>query len=233
MERSLQCIVPADYRLTTGNPVPEHATDTRQRLLDAAIEEFAAAGFDGATVRDICARAGASVNGVNYHFGDKQQLYVEAVRVAHQAIRSAMGPEDVDRIAEQFSGDPEQRLRAFVERMVSMAMVAGRRSEAYHQLMFREIAKPTIATEHVVREFVEPQFERLSKILAALLPDDADPVDIRLYALSVVGQCLHYKFAAPILPLLLSKGEQRQLTVERVADHICRVILASLPARSA
>lgn len=203
----------------------ESAPDTRQRLLEAAIEEFAMAGFDGATIRDICRRADASVNAVNYHFTDKQQLYIEAVKTAHRKIRNTPGIDVVDQIAEQFEGAPEQRLRAFVRGMVAMAMSAENRSDIYHQLLFREIGKPTVAMEHVVRDFVEPQFGQLMRILDALLPVDTSAIDRRLLALSVVGQCLHYKFAAPILPLLMNKKEQKQLTVERVANHIANVVM--------
>ena len=52
---------------------------TRERIADAAGEIFAERGFDGTTVRDICQRAGANIAAVNYYFGDKQRLYLEAL----------------------------------------------------------------------------------------------------------------------------------------------------------
>ncbi len=208
--------------------MPEETADTRNRLLRAAIEEFAREGFDNATVRDICGRAEANVNAVNYHFGDKQQLYVEAVKAAHRSISRGIGPEQIDQIAEQFDGDPQQRLRAFVGQMAAMAMALENRTDANHRLMFREIGQPTVATEHIVREFIEPKFSQLMRILESLLPGSGRQFERRLLALSVVGQCLHYKFAAPIIPLLLTKPEQKRLTVDRVADHITTVTLAAI-----
>jgi AcrR family transcriptional regulator len=50
---------------------------TRQAILDAAVTEFWSHGFRGASVRDICARAGASSNAITYHFGSKEKLYQE------------------------------------------------------------------------------------------------------------------------------------------------------------
>ena len=35
-------------------------------------------------MRTICDRAGANIAAVNYHFGDKEQLYVETVLDAHR-----------------------------------------------------------------------------------------------------------------------------------------------------
>ena len=56
--------------------------DPRRRLLETAGQIFAEKGFDGATVREICRRAGVNIAAVNYYFRDKEQLYIEAVKSA-------------------------------------------------------------------------------------------------------------------------------------------------------
>src|SRR5215475_2944813 len=58
--------------------------DTRDRIIEAAGQMFADRGFDTTTVRDICHAAGANIAAVNYYFGDKQRLYVEAVLRANR-----------------------------------------------------------------------------------------------------------------------------------------------------
>jgi AcrR family transcriptional regulator len=50
---------------------------TRQSILNAAITEFWEHGYRGASVRDICTRAGASSNAITYHFGSKEKVYQE------------------------------------------------------------------------------------------------------------------------------------------------------------
>ena len=49
--------------------------ETREALLAAAAEEFAEKGFDGASTRGICARAGANAALANRYFGTKEALY--------------------------------------------------------------------------------------------------------------------------------------------------------------
>ncbi len=55
------------------------ATATRTALLDAALAEFAAHGFEGASTRRIAAAAGTHQPQINYHFDSKDALWRAAV----------------------------------------------------------------------------------------------------------------------------------------------------------
>jgi len=76
-------------------PEPEQrqrdAERSRERILAAATEEFAAHGFAGARVAGIAARAGVNQQLISYYFGGKQGLY-DALReqwLAQQAVIAA------------------------------------------------------------------------------------------------------------------------------------------------
>lgn len=60
-------------------PRPEErkldADRSHQRLLDAALHEFAAKGYAGARVQDIADRAGLNKQLINYYFGGKEGLF--------------------------------------------------------------------------------------------------------------------------------------------------------------
>jgi AcrR family transcriptional regulator len=51
---------------------------TKDAILDAATQLFAAQGFDGASIRMITAAAGTNLGAITYHFGTKDALF-EAV----------------------------------------------------------------------------------------------------------------------------------------------------------
>jgi TetR/AcrR family transcriptional regulator len=75
---------------------PERA---RERLLDAAAEEFGAKGFAGARVRDIAARAGLNQQLISYYFGGKAGLYQALQRrwvaTSHDLGRPGLALEEV------------------------------------------------------------------------------------------------------------------------------------------
>ena len=63
---------------------------TREKILDAAVEQFGLRGFDGATVRVIADLASVATGTVHWHFGTKAGLYAEAVQVAADRFIAAM-----------------------------------------------------------------------------------------------------------------------------------------------
>ncbi|MCP4900261.1 MAG: TetR/AcrR family transcriptional regulator [bacterium] len=69
------------------NPV---GPSTRDRLLRAAIDLFAARGYHAASVRDLCDNARANPGAVSYHFGGKRYLYRAAIRHAIDRLASSL-----------------------------------------------------------------------------------------------------------------------------------------------
>lgn len=64
--------------------------DSRGRLLESALAIFADHGFDGATTRDIAARAGVNLGLLQYYFGGKEQLWRAAVDRAFEGLGTAL-----------------------------------------------------------------------------------------------------------------------------------------------
>jgi TetR/AcrR family transcriptional regulator len=60
-----------------------NATATRQRILEAAMREFAAKGLDAARIEDIAAMAGANRRMAYYYFGSKEGLYLAALEASY------------------------------------------------------------------------------------------------------------------------------------------------------
>ncbi|MFF4339354.1 TetR family transcriptional regulator [Kitasatospora sp. NPDC001540] len=63
----------------------ERARRTRERILDAAAEEFTLHGYANATVQGVAARTGMTKGALYGHFGTKQGLAEELLRQAREA----------------------------------------------------------------------------------------------------------------------------------------------------
>jgi AcrR family transcriptional regulator len=207
-----------------ADPTPELLA-TRQRLIDAAGEVFATGGFRNATVRDICTRAGANVAAVNYHFGGKEGLYLEVLRFAHTCAFTKYPPD----MGLKPGATPKQRLHAFVRSFLFRVLDEGR--PAWHgKLMAREIADPTGALEAIVKDGIRPHFATLRGVVAELLGPKlaADPEHVRFAAWSVVGQCLFYFYARPVIMQLHPAQTFTPADLEAIARHITNLSLAGL-----
>ena len=87
-----------------GRPRDGNPEETRQEILRAAGEAFAARGFVGATTRAVAARAGVNVATLHYHFGSKDGLYRAVLENASKGtlpvVSSGPGSETVTRLVE-------------------------------------------------------------------------------------------------------------------------------------
>jgi len=207
-------------------PADAEQAETRRQLLEAAGEVFAEAGFRNATVREICGRANANIAAVNYHFGDKERLYIEVLRYSSaRALEKYpplldMGPK----------APPEKKLRAFIHSFLLRIFDKGPTS--WHgRLMSREMIEPTAALDSVVEEKIRPMAGQLWKIVAELMNCPLGDERVRLCSFSVVSQCVFYHHCRPVMMRLFPENPALDAAgIEKLADHITTFSLAAMKA---
>lgn len=71
---------------------PKHSRSLRERILDAALERFATQGYAATSVRELVEAVGCTKPALYYHFGSKEDLFLELVRSRidglHELLRS-------------------------------------------------------------------------------------------------------------------------------------------------
>jgi AcrR family transcriptional regulator len=197
------------------------SVETRELILSAAGRIFAKNGFHATTVRQITREAGVNLAAVNYHFRDKQELYVSVLKRAHQAAANTE--------AADHAGTPRQQLRTFI-RMFLAYLLDPKRPQWQGSLIAREMAQPTPALDRLVAESIEPVKRRIAGIVRELLGPDVPETRVGLSCLSIIGQCLHYVHCREMISRLFSKGSGVPRDVETLTDHIYAFSLAGLNA---
>ena len=146
-------------------------------LLDAALHEFAAHGFEAASTRAIAERAGAHQPQINYHFSTKEQLWRASIDRLFELLRAAVDMTD--------GGDPAVKFAAGVRQFVGFSAA---RPEL-HRIMDLESTAPSARLDWLVEHHAGPMFEvvsaRWASVRAAGFGADLSAIDVWLLLVGV------------------------------------------------
>src|SRR5712691_2437386 len=111
---------------------------TRHSIIKAAVDLFAEKGFEGASVRDIVAKARVNQAAINYHFKGKDGLYLEVLKTAFEKLTDHAGfdPEKLKSLSR------EEALQSFVCQQLRPLLFRDEMSR-YIRMFAWESAHPT------------------------------------------------------------------------------------------
>lgn len=199
------------------------AKETKRRLMDAAGAVFAERGFERATIKQITTRAGVSMAAVNYHFSDKNELYYQVIRHAHEMTGGA-----VDLIKEfPPAMPPPQRLRVFIRALLG-DMLNPELPEWHGILLWREMQQPTAPTERLLSETFCACSDGMESLIAALVHRPIPRDQLRLIGESVIGQILFHVLHQEMQTLLYPDVPPAHARIDTLANHIADFSLAAV-----
>src|SRR6266849_6188278 len=113
---------------------PKAPEANRARIIKAAMDEFAARGFKGASMDAIAARTHTTRALINYYFGGKEQIYLAVLEHVYAEIRQVeslldlehLAPVDAVRRIVQFTFDYYLEHEGFVRLVVAENQAKGR-----------------------------------------------------------------------------------------------------------
>jgi TetR/AcrR family transcriptional regulator, regulator of cefoperazone and chloramphenicol sensitivity len=197
-------------------------TTTRDRILEAAGEQFAEWGFRGATVRMICERAGVNISAIKYHFGGKEELYSEVLRFWHEYAIKKYPP--LFGVGEH--SPSEEKLRAFIRSLLFRLLDKGKPAW-FGKLMAREMAEPTRAFDRMVQDVMRPLNKLLASIVQKMVRGSVSEREILRCCTSIIGQCVYY-YNSRYMSQLFRQDMSSPEEIERIADHIMHFSLKGL-----
>jgi AcrR family transcriptional regulator len=127
----------------------------REQLLEAALVEFGAKGFDAASTRSIAKRVDAHQPQINYHFESKQALWTAAVNHLFGLLGAALAdadpqngdPDDIDALADRFADG----IRRFVRFAAEHPQL--------NQIIVHEATASSDRLEWMTHEHVKPLYD--------------------------------------------------------------------------
>lgn len=207
--------------ITMTKPMP-----TKERIIDIAGDIFGREGFKAATIRKIAEASGANIAAVNYHFRDKDGLYRA---VLEDIFSKVFQKYPAVPLAGKDAG-PDERLYIFIHAMFCRFLgkegwggFSGR-----GKLIAREFLDPTPAFEDIVETYIRPQKNILAMILSDLSREKISPEKTFSCAVSIMGQCIYYAFAGPIVRRLSENFIPAEENIDYLSDHVFRFSLGGI-----
>jgi len=162
----------------------EEDQGTRGRLLEAAGQVFAEKGFDRATGKEICERAGTNTAAVNYYFGGIEGLYAAVVREAHDRFV----PFAAASAAVAGKADARAKLEAILE-LLLRTLTGPVGSSWALRVLVREIAAPSPALDVLREKEFLPKTRILRAIVSELTGLPEEHPAVARGCISVIGAC--------------------------------------------
>ena len=206
---------------------PKAPEANRARIVAAAIEEFAARGFKGASMDAIASRTHTTRALINYYFGSKEKLYIAVLEQAYSEIRDAEGRLDLDHL------EPVAAVRRIVEFTYTYYV----EHEGFVHLVVAEnqACGRHLKKSHAMRTLNRPIIDRLGDVIArgqkaGVFRRGVDAVEVlkAIAALGMFNVTNQYTFGAIFQREMGAKGD---LAARR--EMVSEVILSYLQRRGA
>src|SRR6476620_3195500 len=182
-------------------------SDIREALLESALIEFGAKGFDGASTRAIASRVQAHQPQINYHFESKTALWTAAVDYLFGLLREAI----YGVIPAQLAGvDVPELAAAFADGIRGFVRFAAEHPEL-HQIMVHEGTAPS---------------DRLTWLIATHIKTFFNDI---LYYVLIGAASLPYVNAAEVR-LLTGRNPDDPTWINAHADGLVSILLPGLAA---
>lgn len=175
--------------------------ETHARVLAAAEQAFAEAGYEGATVAGIAERAGVSTGNVYRYFESKDALFYEVLpdsfpatflRLVRKRVRALARSEDITALDAAARSEAEELLRFWIEHrrrvVILLDRSKGSRYEDFAAQFVKALMRPTLAKLQAdrgapltasTRFVLEQIFRNTVRIIVAILEAHEDEASIR------------------------------------------------------
>jgi AcrR family transcriptional regulator len=146
---------------------------TKERILDAAEQLFAAHGFAGTSLRAVTREAGVNLAAIHYHFGTKEDLLRAVLsRIVIPVNRERLNLlEQVEAAAGSDPPSLEGILEAFIAPDLRLIRDLGERGVIITRFLGRSYTEPAEMVQALSREHYEELGQRFMEVFARALPE--------------------------------------------------------------
>jgi TetR/AcrR family transcriptional regulator len=202
-------------------------TDIREALLESALVEFGAKGFDGASTRTIASRVQAHQPQINYHFESKTALWTAAVNYLFGLLGEALGGVLPAKLTEV--GVP-RLAAAFADAIRRFVRFAAEHPEL-NQIMVHEGTAASERLTWMTETHVKPVFDAIRPAWQILRDAGVGaPIDSEILYYVLIGAASLPYVNAPEVRLLTGQDPKSPAWIDAHANGLVAILLPGLTA---
>lgn len=202
----------------TGGNHPE----TQQAILESALKVFAENGFDGATTRDIAARANVNHAMINYYFKNKEELWRHSVDHLFAKLSDVIALKDED--FELLNKDPHAFLRQFFSRYIRYCA----KHPEHARIMIQESVRDSERLKWAAKKHIQSNHSDAGALVRIAVECGALPnVSPMALGYMIVGACQLIYALAPEAKYIWGRDVFDDDAIEEHIDAFCALFFRS------
>lgn len=196
------------------------ADQTRERIVAAAADLFAERSFDGASTREIAARAGVTQPLLNYHYRSKEALWQASV----DSLFAQLTRDNAAHLDALHDVDALTRAKLTVREFVLFSA----RHPQLHRIITQESKSDSARMDYLVEHHVRPLYEATVAMFEQLVRDGAVPpiAPAHLYYI-LTGAGPTMFVLAPECRRLTGLDPESEQVIEAHADAVCTLLFGA------
>ena len=194
--------------------------DNRDRILEASLELFSELSFDGASTREIAARAGVTQGLLNYHFSSKDELWCAAVDTVFADLNRAL----TTRAAGLRGVDELTTAKLLIREFVYFSAT----HPQLHRIITQESKADGPRMDWLVERYVRPMYDQVATMMGGLVKAGHIPdFPVAHYYYIITGAAPTMFVLAPECRRLTGLDPQSPEVIEAHADAVISLLFGS------
>lgn len=162
--------------------------ETKEKLLQTAIELFAKHGINGVSTRMLAKESGVNLSSINYYFGGKQKLYDAVLESIIEKISAFIASKRAPLLETQLP--PNEEFKVFIGNLIDF-LCSNAISNAQAEIVIKEIIQPSGVYNQLYAQVIEPMHKRLTTLVMQTTTLTEQEAIIQVHCL--MGQAVNFK----------------------------------------
>jgi AcrR family transcriptional regulator len=197
--------------------VRESPGSTKARILSAAQEVFAAKGFEGASTREIAARAEVNISSLHYHWESKERLYLAIFERIFQQLVDLLRDEIV-------MPESAAEARAVVQRAMGITFDFYVDNPTIPKLLMRRMMESEAVEPSGMRAALAPTWKEFAEWTRTFTGNRLQEKDMSFFLLTVQSVLFVSMLDTPFVSNLLGGSIHDPTVRTRVREQLIQLV---------